>query len=219
MYARHKLVWLTPEGWSTAQRAAPEAHRAALELWERGDWPLVVRRRDTGIGPEAACLGLPLPPAPDDGGKVRIALCIPHAEIHRASEPLPLKNALTAAPPAWQAALAALADEATGLTLRVYGSLAMQALTGLPYVTATSDIDLLLYPHTERQLAAGLALLKKYAALLPLDGEIVFPRGDAVAWKEWLAAANGDVRVLVKDIDTVRLTPARLLLATLKDQP
>jgi phosphoribosyl-dephospho-CoA transferase len=74
-----------------------------------------------------------------------------------------------------------------------------------------SDIDLLFFPANRNALDAGLALLERYSAVLPLDGEIVFPSGDAVAWKEWL---NAD-RVMVKDAVTVRLAPTAALLATL----
>jgi phosphoribosyl-dephospho-CoA transferase len=48
---------------------------------------------------------------------------------------------------------------------------------------------------------------------LPLDGEIVFPSGDAVAWKEWAGAE----RVLVKRASAVRLAPVAELLSTLED--
>ena len=46
-------------------------------------------------------------------------------------------------------------------------------------------------------LDAALALLGKHAQRLPLDGEIVFPGGRAVAWKEWAAARAGARRLPV----------------------
>ena len=63
---------------------------------------------------------------------------------------------------------------------------------------------------------AGLALLERHAATLPLDGEIVFPSGAAVAWKEWLSASRNEARVLVKDAGAVRLAPMAELLMTLE---
>jgi phosphoribosyl-dephospho-CoA transferase len=60
----------------------------------------------------------------------------------------------------------------------------------------------------------GLALLDDYSRQLPLDGEIVFPSFQAVAWKEWRNAvpAASRTRVLVKRIDCVLLAePATLL--------
>jgi phosphoribosyl-dephospho-CoA transferase len=92
----------------------------------------------------------------------------------------------------------------------------MQAITGQSYLTPASDIDLLFVPADAASLRAGLALLEQYAALLPLDGEIVFPSGEAVAWKEWISAGRHDARVLVKDAGAVRLAPMAQLLATLE---
>jgi len=221
MYARHKLVWLSAEGWLAARASAPVEHGAALQRWQDNDWPLVARRRDAGQASgesnRSLSLGLPLPPDPDSGVKVRIALQVPAATVARATDPLPLKDVLPALPDAWRAAMTALIDESVGLHLRVFGSTALQALTGLPYIGPASDIDLLFYPQTAQQLRAGLALLARHSAALPLDGEIVFPRGEAVAWKEWRAAQDSHARVLVKEIDTVRLVPPNLLLATLGD--
>jgi phosphoribosyl-dephospho-CoA transferase len=90
----------------------------------------------------------------------------------------------------------------------------MQALTGITYLTPTSDIDILLHPRSVDDLHAGLALLQHHATTLPLDGEIVFPDGAAVSWKEW--AASGDERVLVKHIGGVRLSGKAPLLAQLQ---
>lgn len=234
MFARHNLVWLTAEGWNAAHafaRADPardgdaadaaDAGTAALERWRLADWPLVARRRDADAAADEACIGLALPP--DAGGiKRRIALRVPAAGVAKTAPPLALAKALAllaeqaAAPAAWQPALAALRDDAVGLDLRVYGSLALQALTGLSYLRAGSDIDLLLQPHSDQQLRAGLALFGRHAAALPLDGEIVFPRGEAVAWKEWAAAQASGARVLVKEHNIVRLMPPELLAATLR---
>lgn len=214
MYSRHELVWLSSAGWQAAHAAAPPEDAEALQQWQRADWPLVATRRAAGVGADQACLGLALPPAAD-GGKRRIALRAALSDIARSSPPLPFKKAIAAAPDAWKPGLAALAAASPGLALGVYGSLALQAITGLPYLTPRSDIDLLFYPATTVQLRSGLALLKAHAAKLPLDGEVVFPNGDAVAWKEWLNAERDNARVLVKDRAAVRLAPIGSLLAEL----
>jgi phosphoribosyl-dephospho-CoA transferase len=90
---------------------------------------------------------------------------------------------------------------------RVFGSLAMQTLTGDRYLGAGSDVDLLLRPLDGAQLDVGLALVARHAQSLPLDGEIEFPFGHAVSWKEWLGAETqqGADRVLAKHLDTVTL--------------
>jgi len=98
----------------------------------------------------------------------------------------------------------------------VYGSLAMQAMTGLPYLTASSDIDLLCHPQHVTQLHQGLALFGEFADRLPLDGEIIFPGDQAVAWKEWRQAQTHPAKVLVKSSHAVHLCEPAALLATLE---
>lgn len=217
MFSRHELVWLSSQGWLAACAAALPGQAEAIERWRREDWPLIVRRQDAAMGADSVSVGLALPPHPDHGSKVRIALQALRSDVSRSLPALALDAVLDAAPPEWKAALAALEAQARGLTLRVYGSLALQALTGQAYLTPASDIDLLFYPTSVAQLQAGVALLSAHAALLPLDGEIVFPSGQAVAWKEWIGAQRNHARVLAKTNDAVHLTTGAALLATLEE--
>lgn len=206
MFSRHELVWLTPAGWDAAQAQAPHA---ALTLWRTHDWPAVVRRHEQGVGTDRVCLGIPLPLS--FGARQRLALVADVKHVARRQPPLLLADALASAPPEWLAGLVALQRAAT-VDLRVFGSLAMQSLTGLAYLRPASDIDLLITPHCAAELDAGLTLLAEAASALPLDGEIVFANGAAVAWKEYLAARRDDARVLVKSRDSVRLVqPATLM--------
>ena len=220
---RHSLVWLTAAGWEAALASARPEHAAALAQWQRNDWPAVVRRFDAS--PKAAdaadaadaaasdiCLGVPLPP--DAAGvKVRIALRVAPSHVARASAALELRSALMAADP-WHDGLAALSDAVP--TLRVFGSLAMQTLTGLQYLSPSSDVDLLFHPDSRRQLDTVISLLARHSEHLPLDGEVVFPGGVAVSWKEWLAAITHPAKVLVKELRTVRLADTASLLVTLE---
>ena len=215
MFSRHELIWLTGCGWDAAlERALPGQHAAILQ-WRREDWPAVVRRADPGLVPGQVSLGMPLPPSPD-GVKGRIALFAADCDVARRSLPLTLADAARAAPERWRAALDLLVLVQFSMPLRTYGSLAMQAITGQPYLSATSDIDLLFFPANAQALRVGLSLLEQHAAVLPLDGEIVFPSGDAVAWKEWISATGKGARVLVKGAGAVRLATAENLLATLE---
>jgi phosphoribosyl-dephospho-CoA transferase len=219
MFSRHDLVWLSPEGWKAVVAQAPAADVEAIELWRRKDWPAIVRRSDVGTAESATAtagtvsLGIALQPN-GEGIKRRIAMRAQLAHVTRRIPALPLRDALCAAPAAWLPALDALNSDLPGL--RVYGSLALQALTGLRYLTESSDIDLLASPLTTAELAAAIELLATHAAGLPLDGEIVFPDGGAVAWKEWRNATRDKARVLVKSIDAVRLADTASLLATLE---
>lgn len=201
MHSRHDLVWLDADGWA-----------AVGARWGEYDWPLIVRRRDVDLAEDCISVGLALPPDAD-GVKQRVALQVKRAHVKQHRRPLPLSEALHAAPERWRGELAALAAQVPALA---FGSLAMQAFTGLPYLREASDIDLLIAPRTRDELTSGLAALSAYHDRLPLDGEIVFPNGDAVAWKEWLQA--GGARVLVKSLSGVHLERPDTLLATL-EQP
>ena len=210
------LVWLAEPGWRAVLHTARPEHRPALKLWQGQDWPAVVRRHDIGVPPDEICLGLPLPPDDDTGEKMRISLSAHVGHISKAAPAVELRAALQASGP-WRKSLTALEREAAELDLRIYGSLAMQALTGLLYVTPTSDIDILFHPASRRQLAEGVALLARHAEHLPLDGEIVFPGGHAVSWREWQMAMANPAKVIVKQICSVRLSDTASLLATLED--
>jgi len=223
MYKRHDLVWLTRAGWHAAI-AAQSAQEAVLRHWLDEDWPAVVRRREPDSGSAAMAgsdaaqdifAGIALPPD-SAGTKPRIALRVSPAHIERSSAPLTLNAARPALPPHWRAGYTELQRLSVGLDLRVYGSLAWQALTSLRCLTNSSDIDILFRPLTRQQLQAGLALLSGSGHGLPLDGEIMFPTGQAVSWKEWTAAGNAQARVLVKTIDSVHLAAPDELLATLR---
>jgi phosphoribosyl-dephospho-CoA transferase len=203
MLARHNLVWLSETGWETAGYGRPELEQKAMRRWRDNAWPAVARRAERSEGSnvdtgdddssesaETAWLALSLPPDPGSGSKPRVGFHVARCHVLRVSAPLMLNHALHAAPPAWQSGLRALDEEATAMGLRfhAFGSLAWQAVTGLQYLGPRSDIDLLWYPRTRHELDAGLSLLSSHAAALPLDGEIVFPDGNGVAWKEWVQA-------------------------------
>lgn len=223
MLARHDLVWLSAAGWQRAIAAAQPDQRSAMERWSLADWPLIVRRQDGNAQADSISLGLALPPAADSGIKVKIALNVPRAEVSRHSSPMSLAALLAnpaSVPETWRSALTSLHTQAlqNDTPLFVYGSLALQALTGLAYVTSQSDIDLLSYPASQTDLASLLAVLEQAGAELPLDGEIVFPSMQAVAWKEWRQIMQDApaMRILVKDRQSVRLMYPADLLTTLK---
>jgi phosphoribosyl-dephospho-CoA transferase len=221
MFYRHNRIWLSSSGWQRICAAADQVHLPDLERWAANDWPLVVRRSDVGFAVETIAVGLALPPDTQSGKKVRIPLSVHPQDVARHEVPLAFAHAASALPLAWQAAYAGLSHDLTAaqLEFRVYGSVALQAMTGLPYVTATSDIDVLFYPCTHAQLQQGLHLLQQYAQSLPLDGEIVFPSGHAVAWKEWAQAVKSpdQVKVLVKSMRTVNLMDVTALLSGLEE--
>lgn len=222
MLPRHNLVWLSDAGWQSVLGQAANDVATSIEAWARAGHPAVVRRAEPDAGDGIVCAGIALPPDAD-GTKKRIPIRIPSAHVSMMAAPLQLEEVVAAMPSAWQPALARLCAEARRqhLGFRVYGSTALQGITGMRYVTPSSDIDLLLQPATHAELDAGLLLMAEHARILPLDGEVVFPDGSAVAWKEWMTAiaAPGNPRVLVKDNRRVRLVKTEDLLRTLEDEP
>jgi phosphoribosyl-dephospho-CoA transferase len=215
MYRRHDLVWLTPQGWDTALHGLEGSPRELALDWRTRSLPAVVRRNDPGTPAGLLCLGIPAPPDAHSGQKVRLGFAIERSHVAEVRPALALDQ--VEAPAAWQPGLASLgiALRAAGIDCRVFGSLAMQTLTGKAYLGASSDVDLLLRPLNGAQMEAGLALLARHAQSLPLDGEIEFPFGHAVSWKEWLSSdtPNGADRVLAKHLDAVCLKRRDELLA------
>ncbi|MFZ6675940.1 malonate decarboxylase holo-[acyl-carrier-protein] synthase [Undibacterium sp. Xuan67W] len=222
MYSRHDLVWLSDQGWQQIRDTSRPEHRHAIETWRLSNWPLIVRRHDADAGDEVVCLGLALPPNTTDGSKQRIALRVEKKLIARSCPALSVNEIITTAPTEWQDALTNLSTLSitsktsfAALDIRVFGSTALQRLTGLPYVTARSDIDLLFSPNDFSELELGLSLLTSFSTLLPLDGEILFPQQQAVSWREWQIATASQARVLVKTMHTVYLASTASLIASL----
>ena len=227
---RHDLIWLTARGWDNVQadaRAQPMAVRDAIARWRAADWPLVVRRAEPGMEVRMVALGMPLPPDTVTGIRPPVSCLAERCEVERQEPPLPLAAVLQSAPPQWRSGLLALHMESLESLerqppLRVFGSLAWQTITGMTYLRGSSDIDLLFAPTTRREVDDGIEMLSRHGDVLPLDGEIVFPSGAAVAWKEWRDSARPDgmspledARVLTKQHDQVALVSCSALLATL----
>jgi phosphoribosyl-dephospho-CoA transferase len=200
-----------------AAQITDDAMHVQVAAWLAADRPLVVARQPDTIAPNTISVGLALPPAQ---GKRRIALSVAAHEIVRYTPPLLLADAIAHAPVEWQLALAELDAAATNIDieLRVFGSLAWQALSGLHYLTSQSDIDLLWHPLSHTQLQRGIALLARWeqASGLRADGEVLFGASSAVSWREWSTLKSGDdQRILVKCTSSADLVDARELLELL----
>jgi phosphoribosyl-dephospho-CoA transferase len=188
--ARHSMVHPAPAAWAELLAARPDmAREPLLAGWADAGFPLVVRRPVCGDEAGAVPLGLPLPPAQ---GKRRIGLGLPPRGILRSGPPPLLREAAASAPSGWRAVIADL----LGLDpqVRVFGSLAWQHLTGLPYVIEGSDIDLLwgLPPAACIDgLLTGIGAIERRAPMR-IDGEILSPLG-GVNWREM--RGGGDVMV------------------------
>lgn len=237
--ARHDLLFLAAGAWQEImqqqdQQQDQQQGQQNLALWPANDWPVVVRRQTASAQVQAdnwLAVAISLPPR-QNGDKPRLALQIRHNDVLRQRPALALlemldlleqnekfsrrTTATSAVDPHVVRKLSELASAAIDVPLAVYGSWSWQAITALPFVRANSDIDVLFAPRSRRQLAQGLDLLQHFAKTLPLDGEIVFPSGDAVAWREWLQhEAALEQTVLVKTFSKVSLMTRRAVLASL----
>lgn len=203
---RQQLLRLTPEGWGEVLAAAwDDSLRPCLSHWAVNGLPLVVTRQRT-CGGDGIATGLP---APACWQRRRLSLSVTVSQILFFDE-FPAAEALARILPrsvgrSWRALLSSLAD--AGCRPRVYGGYGWQALTKLVYVHADSDIDLLLPVVSASQADAVVEALSRFSWSGPrLDGEVLFPDGRAVAWREWSAWRSGRAtQVLVKRLHGVAL--------------
>lgn len=207
---RHDLVRVDPVAWAAWLKTRPDlAGLRHLERWAEAGRPLIVRRRVPGETDPGIPLGLPMPPA---DGKRRIGLTLPARVLIPMAAP-DLAGTCDHAPATWRPAIASLLalGRDYGLQPRPFGSLLWQAVTGLTYLSETSDLDLL-WPCQEPVPTSLLAGLAAIAATAPMriDGEILLPDGTGLHWRE-LRDAPADGSVLAKGRDGVTLRPVASL--------
>lgn len=207
---RHDLAYVSEAGWRTVFNSHTDLGREPLVIqWARNGWPLVCRRplpdEEGGM-----TLGLPLPPA---AGKRRLAIAVHHDDIMAIAPPVALRAAIRAAPRAWWHTIQQIGEIADrhSVDVRVFGSLAWHALTGLAYVTTASDLDLLVRVRRDtdvRELTDDLSAIDA-AAPMRLDGELMRDDGAAVSWRELHSGAR---EILVKTTHSIALVDARSFL-------
>lgn len=212
--ARHRLVRLLPSAWAECFAARSElAAEPLLRDWAAHGWPLIVRRPTPGE--RGVALGLPLPPA---AGKRRIALTVEPDRIERVEWLPQAADVADVAPSAWQPCLRELSALAQRYQVRchVFGSLAWQRLTGLRYLSAGSDLDVLLtLPVRRESVAPLLAALAALDARAPMriDGELVRADGAGVNWRE---LHEGACEVALKTATDVVLSSPAAFLGTMR---
>ena len=208
-WRRHELLTVAPNFWRSQMESCPAIAAAPnLADWAENGWPVIVRRRTVGDRPDGVPVGVPLPPA---AGKMRIALTVPEQAVLKRLPPLPLLTAGHAAGPAWGPTIHTLValGASCGVSPAAFGSLLWQYRTGLPYLSPRSDLDVLWPIQADceiRTLVAGIAAAER-GAPMRIDGEVVFPNGEAVNWRELHVAFNqgGPTEVLAKSVGGVRL--------------
>lgn len=217
---RHQLAYLTVSGWADAlDRPWDTCAAEILRGWSQRGLPVVVSRQPEGLPQNHAAFGLP---APLKFGRRRIALQLPlHAiawldEFPRAAAVVRLlrRHRRERA----QSLLEGL--DRVGTPARVYGSHGWQLLTGEAYLHADSDLDLWMSVENCAQADAVAAILQACRAESPrVDGELVFPGGNAVAWREWVEWRAGRTRGLLVKSLTQASIHHRLWSSSLHEMP
>lgn len=205
---RHQIVHIDPAAWPALVDAQPNLKAiSTIEEWAILGRPLIARRRLCSDVAGKVPLGLPLPPSM---GKQRLAFTVASEVVTSTSLPPLLADAIPFAPVAWRSTLAALV--AVEPDVRCFGSLAWEYLTNLPYVSATSDVDLLWQVLTTRDADALVVAIAPIEASAPMgiDGELVAPSGLAIQWREW---ASGASDVLAKARDGNQIIPRQSVFA------
>jgi phosphoribosyl-dephospho-CoA transferase len=213
-FPRHELVHIAPVTW----RSVLQPYRDTspfLATWADRGWPAIVRRLAPGDAPNQIPVGVPLPPT---WGKRRVALTVPIGAILGHAPPPPLHRVGPTATSRWRPALLCLTrvGRKYGATPRPIGSLLWQHLTGLPYLSEASDIDLIWRVRSTNGLTALLAAIARVARHSPMriDGEIVLPDGSGVHWRDFYQATSlgPTAEVMVKSPIGARLRSANSIL-------
>jgi phosphoribosyl-dephospho-CoA transferase len=202
-FRRHDWVWLG--------RETPLPDLAEVQSHDEAGLPFIVCRHPAPTRADSLQLGLALP------DKRRLGFCVEASSIRRHRAPLSLDEVLACLPGPWLSTVNQLAAHfrAVGMEAGVYGSTAWQAMNGVSYLRADSDLDLLLTPTTGEQLRLVLGILGSMEGVRPrLDGEVVLSDGRAVAWRE---AASDSAILLVKTLDDVSLVPRATWASALQD--
>jgi phosphoribosyl-dephospho-CoA transferase len=197
---RHQLVQLTGAGWRGVLDGPEDDDeaRACIEHWAAQGLPLVVTRQSANAHERGALdVGLS---APSRWSRRRLSLQVPHAQVERFDEFPPIDALASATHAPHREALQGLCATLSGLGARshVYGSHGWQLLTQLPCVHAHSDIDVWSAVSSAAHADAVASALHECPNGAPrLDGELLFPDGRAVAWREWQAWRAGRCRALM----------------------
>ena len=199
---RHTLLHLSRAGeeslWLRRETVYPDP--AAWEaVWERFRGIPVITRRRAAPG-ELIPVGVSLP-IRRDGGRWRMASQVP-------------LDGVTKAVSAVQAAEMCAQAPRYGAAAGLFGSAALEAVTGLPYCHAGSDLDVLLLPREGVDLPALGGLLRRLEEKwgLRIDAEVALGSGRYGKLAELL---SGSGTILVKGGSAPVLCSTRAVLASL----
>jgi len=198
---RHRRIWINPESLESiqCQGSMSLAAEKYMRDWVIAEKPLVGRSRLAcdPIVNESLPVGLMVYLL--NGAKQRLNLLTQSDFVFKVDEPLLLANVLRTLPRplrlAAQNFLTMFQNEP--VVLRVYGSAFWSYEDGSNRMNTQSDIDLLIQV---KKTCDVINIAKKCVAFskvsgVSLDGEIEFPNGESVSWREF---ASESQELLVK---------------------
>ena len=180
---RHDWVYLGT-GWADQVRSPPGPDVVTqVTAWREQGRPFAVARQEPEDADDTLRLGLTLP------GRRHLSLHVALSAVERHLPPPTVQEVRASAPAAWGPALddVIALGSALDLTVGVFGSLAWQHRSGVPYVRPLSDVDLLFAParwSDVERLLFGLEAVSRRHSVVRLDGEVLLPDGGAVSWRE-----------------------------------
>jgi phosphoribosyl-dephospho-CoA transferase len=208
---RHDLAYLR-----SGAEVDPVIMDAGVRAWIR-EWiakgkPLVVTRQDEGG--DSVRLGAVLPLRL---GRRRVGCTVAKSDVARTTPPLSVAAVISRLPAESVHTFEALSKRAAdlGIVVGVYGSTAWECLAEESYRHAASDVDLVCDVARPSTLAPWLKALECASdeSVLRIDGEIRFPDGCCVAWRELARLGLGrDASVLAKGLQHVTLTRIETLM-------
>jgi len=211
---RNGLVWLTAPGWDRVLSGDWDAQALGiLRHWALMALPLVVCRQRVENFPPTISLGLPAPSVWD---RRKLALEVMPHEVGRVGwfpsfeqlEQFEQFEQFEQLDPreTFIAAINEVRSNAPGFegSIEVYGSFGWEALTDMSYVRPGSDLDLRVLVPDHGMAAAVSRALNALQLPMRVDGELAFPDGSAIAWREYLQWTERKVdRMLVKSRTSV----------------
>ena len=217
MFSRHDMLVLDDAARAYAQMAAPPLNptlsESLIKEVIRSDIPAIVRRQDaTG---DAGILQVGFSShLYREGTRVRIASAIPVNGVREIISPFDLFSRHRSSPPApfhhMLEDLCRLATK-TAVELGLYGSFALELLTGLPYTTSASDVDLCLRAGSRSALSSfheAVTILEKRCGR-HFDIELLCRDGTCLKLAELF---SGQKTVLCKGLYGAELRPISQLL-------
>ena len=212
-YYRHSLVWLKSKLYLPIELQKHEQ----INTWIQRNQPFVVVRQDDideDIDEQRLKIAVSL--SADKSPLSRVAFMVNKSDILSISQPLSWINIVDVLKILKIAEFTNNINELilNGLNPCVYGSYSWQIITGNGYTNQSSDLDLLLYISKSEQLnnIQSILVSMEQNSGVRNDGELIFAKDYAVAWREWYSDAK---EILVKTINKVEFMSRERILRML----